>query len=521
MKKIFTLSALLSLATFVFAQDANKIGMSEPEFITEFTQNEVSALGVNSDGRFVYGMNGSGSAFIYDFNSFEPFKMLEATPSDYFGITVAGFSPEGLALVSHYTNSYFYNTETGDKEYIESPDSNFGLDAWDISADGKYIGCNLTTEDFIVIPMIAEKKEDGTYKYTYLDYDKNDAMGCPAQYTQVRFISDDAKYLIGIQPDNRGMGGRLVVWEKQEDGTYKFTTPLDEYLYDLSAEKPGIAPEWDDYVTADYETETELFNQQAAEYDKVFEEYETKYMKFTRNQSALEIYMMNKATRSNTVCMAFYDNRVNNESDMIPVFFDCDTKEIKEYPEMIGCFGMEQLPGGGHIVAKDQTGFYSLTAIDNDGNTQPFHEWLTDKTGTDISKDFSFTFYDVMNDVEISGIFLGLPYFSEDGKNLVLTGADPEVGSITSILRFDNDIFATTTDINNIGIEENITIANGKISLGNKQGIAEIYSLNGAKCGSYTVNGSFNFNEVLSSGTYVVKMNVENMKPISFKIIVK
>ena len=524
MKKIFTLSVMLSLVTFIFAQSNDKVTLTSPAYLDEFNTNDINATGVNSNGRFVYGMNASGSAAIYDFESANPFTLIEATPDNYFGISVAGFTPDGRALLSTYTKSYFYNPVTGEEEYIESPDPNYGLDAWDMSEDGKYIGCNLTTEDFFVIPMLAEKQEDGTFKFTYLEYDPEDAMGCLAQYTQVRYISDDASYIIGIQPDNRGMGGRLVIWEKQEDGTYKFTTPLDEFLYDLSVEKPGLAPEWEDFVTADPDNEPELFQQQADEYNKAFDEYELNYGKFTRNQSALEIYAMNKCTRNNTVGLTFYDNRDGlGNNNMISVFYDCETGLITDYPEIINSIGFEQLPGGGHIVATDNGGLYSLTAIDKEGVARPFEEWLNELTGTDISQYYTFTYYDFINDQEIEGVFPGLPYFSNDGKNLVLTGFDPDLGtSSTSILKFDRDVFENvSTGIENVKVTEAVNITNGKVTLNGKQGVAEVYALNGAKCGSYNVNGEFNFNEVLGNGTYVVKMNIENMKPISFKIIVK
>lgn len=419
-------------------------------------------------------------------------------------------------------HSYFYDTKDESKVFLESPDENYGMDAWDISADGKYIGCNLTTEEFVVIPMVAERQEDGTYKLTYLEYDPYDAMGCVAQYTQVRFISDDGNYIMGIQPDNRGMGGRLIVWEKQEDGTYKFTTPLDDYLYDLNMPKPGVAPEWDDYVTADYETEAELFAEQSAAFDKAFAEYEELYNKFTRNQSALEIYRMNKATRCNTVCMAFYDNRVNPDMNMIPVFYDCDTKKITECPDMINSFGMEQLPGGGFIAATDNGGLYSLTAIDEAGDKKPFETWFNELTGMDISEHYTFTFYDYMNDQEITGVFPGLPYFSEDGKSLVLTGSDPDMGTIASVFNFDADVFATTTTGIAANVTDEVSFGNNKIMIGaGKNAVADVYTLNGAKYGSYNINGTFDFNNVLSKGAYIVKMNVEGNRPISIKIIVK
>ncbi len=522
MKKIIALSMMLSIAASVFAQGTNKVSVTDSIFLDEFNINDVTVTGLNDDGSIIYGTNGSGSAVTYDFKNTNPLNIVTATDADYFGISVAGVTPERDILLSHYMFSYFYNLKDGSKVNIESPDENFGVDAWDISADGKYVGYNLTTSGYEVIPMVAEKQENGTYKLIYLEYDPYDAMGCTAQYTQVRFISDDGNYIMGIQPDNRGMGGRLVVWEKQADGSYKFTTPLDEYIYDLSVEKPGLAPEWSDYVTADYETERELFDQQSAEFDKIFKEYEDKYSKFTRNHSSLDIYRMNKSTRSNTICMAFYDNRVSQNMDLIPVYYNCETKKITEYPDMINSVGMDDLPGGGYIAVSEQGGLYSLTAIDEQGNKKPFETWFNEITGEDISKYFTFTFYDFMTDQEVSGVFPGLPYFSKDGKTLAFAGLNPELGKTTSIFRFDTDIFAmTTTDIK-ANVTDEIKFGNNKIMIGaDKQGVADIYTLSGAKCGSYVVNGTFDFSNVLSKGAYIVKMNIEGQKPISTKIIVK
>ena len=526
MKKIFTISVLFSLVTCAWAQGTNKIGMTNPDFIPEFNQNDVNVTGVSPKGDYIYGMNGSGSAAIYALDRENPFIFLEASPSDYFGISIAGITTDDKALVSHYSNSYFLDLNDNTKINLESPDSKYGLDAWDMSADGTIIGCNLTTEDFIVIPMVATKQEDGTFKMTYLDYDPEDAMGCAAQYTQVRFVSDDGKYIMGIQPDNRGMGGRPVVWILQEDGTYKFTTPLDEYLYDFTYEKPGVAPEWDDIVTADPDKDPGLFNQQMEEFNKVFDEYEKNYAEFTRNRSALEIYMMNKGTRCNTLCMAYWDNRnataENSEAQLIPVFYDCETDKITEYPEMVNSFGIEQLPGGGHIVATDNASFYSLTAIDNEGNKKPFEEWLTDFTGTDISKDFEFTFYDFMNDEEITGVFPGLPYFSNDGKTLALGATDPEMGTISAVLKFDSDVFATTSTGIKADVADEVVVKNNIITIGNgRHGVAEVYTLNGVKCGTYEINGNLNLNNTIAKGTYLIKINIENEKSISLKMMVK
>lgn len=533
MRKIFTFAVALSLMTSLYAQTAGKIGVTDPEFIEPLKAEDITIQGVNSDGTILYGQDMSANTCFYNFNNAsDPMSSVIASDNEYFGVTVGGMTTDNLAIISHYMRSYVYDVTNGNViAELESPNPSCTVDAWGISADGSVIGCNLATEMFEVIPMVAIRQADGTYSMEYLEYDKMDATGCLAQYTQVRFVSEDGNYLIGIQPDNRGMGGRLVVWERQADGTYKFTTPLDPMLYDLSYEKPGEAPEFDDYVTADLETEEELFYEQMAEYDKAFEEYENNYKNFTRNGSSLEIYLMHKSVKSNVICVGFYDKNNYNVDDMkedpdymIPLFYDYATGETKIFENFAKSFAFEKLPTGEYVVAKENSGLYQVSVVDKNNEVKPICEWLNDMTGKDFSQQYTYSFYDYMADEQVEDVFTGLPHFSADGKSLVFAGYNPEEGlHLTSILRFDNSIFGEDTPT---GIKTNIvnevTFEGGIISLGNdKQGTADVYALNGASCGSYDINGSLNLNGILSAGAYIVKVNVEGQQPVSMKLVIK
>lgn len=80
MRKAFTLSIMLSLATILFAQESSKIGATEPEFIPEFNTEDVTVSGISNEGRYIYGVNGSGSAAIYDYqNTIDPMRFIEAS----------------------------------------------------------------------------------------------------------------------------------------------------------------------------------------------------------------------------------------------------------------------------------------------------------------------------------------------------------------------------------------------------------------------------------------------------------
>ena len=524
MKKLIVVSALaLSLATNAAAQNVN---VNESVAIEDFSIENVCGMGVSPDGRIVYGNNLGGKAVFYNLDSNDPMTMIESGPEDQLklGLTVAGITNDGRALICDYLNTYFIDFTDMSKTFIQSPDPAYGVNTWDISNDGKIMACNLTSTNFVVIPMVGRLQEDGSYKLEYLEYDEKDAMGCYAQYTQTRYVSEDGKFIFGIQPDDRGMGGRLVVWVLQEDGSYKFTTPLDEYLYDFTYEKPGFAPEENDYITADPEKDPDLYNKQCEEFDNAFMEYEENYANFTRNYSELDVYGLHKASNSNMACMGFRDYRGEKSGLMTPVFYDAETNTITEYPDITSdSFAWDELPGGGYIVANKLAEICSLTAVDKSGEKMPFEKWFLNVTGTDIAKDFTYTFMDPMTYEEVTGVYPGRPYFSANGKTLLFSGMNPETGDFTaSVYCFDSNIFEIVPTGMKVNVVNKVLFDGSVLELGSgSHGTAVVYGMNGSELGSYDVNGNINFEGVLHSGSYIVKTTVDGKAPVSMKICVK
>ena len=502
MKKIFTLSLLFSLFTMASAQDVNVTDtkFTEDEFTTEY----VLPIGLSADGSITWGYTPVGSLGYYNFNKPEnPISWTEYSESDFFGIKVAGIPFDGKPLISNYMSSFFLDLETGDKTYIESPDSDLGIDAWDISSDGKYIACNLTDEAFLVIPMIGIRQDDGTYKLTYLEYDEYDAMGCIAQYTQTRYVSEDGKFVMGIQPDNRGMSGRYVMWTRQDDGSYKYSSPIDNTLYDFNSDKPGYAPEWDEYVTADPETQPDEFAAQKAAFVEAWDLFEYNYDKFTRNRSNIDMFATIKETRCNKICIPYEDYRTEESSGYyVPLIYDCDKAELIEYDFAESMTAVEQLPGGGNILDDG----WNLIAVDDEGNQTIFTEWFMNTTGYDMA-------------AIVSG---GIPYFSEDGKNLLIAGTNNLNDATSTLFCFDRDIFAATATGIKVNVISEVGVNGSKVTLGtNMNGIVDVYALNGSKCGSYNINGSFDFATVLANGMYIIKVSVNGEKPSTMKLLVK
>lgn len=423
MKKIYTLLfAAMSLSTLTHAQNEDHVNITGPTFIEEFSNNNYTATGVSADGRYVFGVSQNGSAAVYDFEGSKEFSIIYNEEESTFPVSIVGSTPDGRILVSTYSKSYLLNLEDGSKEYLEFPEPDYGLDAWDITADGKMIVCNLTNEGFETFPMIGVLQDDGKYKFTELDYSSDDALGCQTMNTIARFISDDGKFVMGIQPSYNGMSGRPIVWTRQDDGTYKYSFPMDDYIFDTSYDKPGKIPDWYEYVTANQVTEPELFNKQNEEYLKAYDEYLKNNSNYTRNGSSFDMYTMTKSTRSNILCCGYFDyaKDVVKEGE-IPVFYNCDENKITEYTDLefssTGIpmsLGVNELPGDGHVVATQHNTFYSLTAIDKDGNKKPFEQWLKDLTGTDISEHYTFSYYNQSKNSNDKGVFLG-----KDRKSVV------------------------------------------------------------------------------------------------------
>ena len=428
------------------------------------------------------------------------------------GVNVVGITYDGIAFVNENDVTYLYNLNDGTKTYLQSPSATYGMDVWDVTSDGLYFAGNITSEDgFFCEPISGEKQEDGTYNTVLLDFPEKDAMGCLAQFSQARFVTEDGKYIIGIQADARGMAGRLVVWTKQADGSYTYSTPFDDVIYDMSVGQPGEVPAFEDYVTADSETESELYNQQYDEFIKAFEDFQNKYNDFTRH-SALDIFMMHRAKRADIIYAGLDQAYIPEGSDTYeeiicrPIIYDCANDKVTYGDDKIG-HAFEQLPGGGYITFDNSSEvLYQTNVVKEDGSIQEFSEWLNEFCGIDLSEDYYMELTNPFTGQEFVGVFVGLPYFSHDGKRLVMAATDTDFMLTTGVITFDRDVFATTTTGIKPNVVSKVLFANNKLNIGDGvQGKAVVYNANGAKCGEFDVNGTADLSS-MGAGAYIVNV---------------
>ena len=530
MKKLFTLVAALLMMSAANAQSASdeKVKAEGPNYVDEFYENYVMTRGVSADGTYIYGNIGADvPGCIYNVKTNEPMIVLDPEKGDMtLGVNVVGITYDGLAFVNENDVTYVLNLNDGTKTYLKSPVADFGMDVWDVTSDGSFFAGNITSEDgFYCEPLYGEKQEDGTFKMVQLDYPREDAMGCMAQFSQARFVSEDGNHIFGIQADARGMAGRLLVWTRQADGTFTYEMPFDDIIFDKSVGQPGSVPEFEDYVTADSETDPDLFNQQYDEFIKAFEEFQQKYNDFTRH-SALDIFMMNRARRSSVIYagldQAYIPEGSEDYEEIVcrPIMYDCETGTVTYNEQAVG-HAFDQLPGGGYITFDNSSEvLYQTSVVKEDGTVQEFSEWLNELCGIDLSEDYYMELSNPFTGQEFVGVFVGLPYFSNDGKTLVMAATDLDFMLTTGVITFDRDVFAMTATGIKPNVVSKVLFANNKLNIGDGvQGKVVVYNASGAKCGEFDVNGTADLSS-MGAGAYIVNVNTEKGNS-TLKVIVR
>ena len=523
MKKNILLSALFCLSGLFCAnaqQPENSIVLG-PEEILSATQNAVFITGISDSGKYCWG-NGMMSAYYYNTETQE-YNVISITDeegkSGYKETKIAGITDDGIAIITYGQRScYALNLETGEKTMIESPLADFPfVSAWDMTPDGNIIVGNCINEFNKQRPAVINKQEDGTYKVTALDFDPMDAMGAPAQFTQARAVTNNGKYIAGSQVSETGFVARYVTWELNAEGVYEFKTPFDELLYDFTKEKPGVQPVFKDFVTAT-DKNSEEYKQQKAEFDKAFKEHGKKMTEFTRNYSSVDWGGVRTSVYGNYFCGTFKKSLGRKKNAFYPLFYDFEKQE------QILIDSVSESRKGWDILTDNK--ILSLTGpkdvwfevkITDNGETKFFHEWIEEKTGTDISNFYYGEFTDKFTWTTYEGIFMGMPIISRDGKTMVMTTWLNNQYE-TSIIKFEKSIFGSiATGIDNKVVST--TKINGSV-INASLAVVDVYTMDGIKVSTYNVAGSIDLADNIAAGTYIVKVS-EGGDARSFKLIIR
>ena len=521
MKKNYLISALFLFGGLITtqAQTADTEIVFGPDLVAEATAGNFFTTGISENGRYIWG-NQRTEAYYYDTET-EEFCVYKCTSEErkkgYQDCKIAGITSDGIAVINYGKRiCYVYDTNTGDKTYIESPLEDFPfVVAWDVTPDGNTIAGNCINKGNKQRPCVIQKQEDGSYKLTLLDYDPSDAMGAPAQFTQARVITENGKYIVGPQMSETGFSARYVTWELNDEGVYEFKTPFDSLLYDFTKEKPGIQPTYYDFVTAN-DKNSEEYKEQKAAYDAAFKEHRRKMKEFTKNYTNVDWAGQNTAVRGNYFCGSLKKVIGKNTGKHSPLYYDFEKQDYMVIDTLEqSTKGWNILPGNLYMSITGPEGskdVWTVPMISVEGKQMPFHKWLEEKTGTDVADYYT----SIMGDVEV-----GLPYFSGDGKTMVTTtwlgneGAKSKFE--TSVIRFSNSIFGSVeTGIEN-KIVSDVKFTGSKIN--SSSAIVDVYTFDGIKVRTFNVSGSIDLADELAKGNYIVKVR-EGNKTSSFKLVI-
>lgn len=181
-----------------------------------------------------------------------------------------------------YSASYYKDGEW--HELPQSQGQKSGMNGCNaVTPDGKRICGILGNSDFdmdgedatYAIPAVWTQQDDGSWKEEILPYPTLDFSHRAPQYIIANDISADGKTIVGNVRDCLGFYNTLIVYHQAEDGTWSYTQPLTELVYDdeKASEIPDYPknltyPEGKNYMTdeqyqqylEDYEYWEEMYN---------------------------------------------------------------------------------------------------------------------------------------------------------------------------------------------------------------------------------------------------------------------
>lgn len=520
MKKNFMSVLMLLFSGFLTAQtQQHEFEITQgPEDIVSATENAMFIKGVSENGKYCWG-NNTKAAYYYNTETGE-YALFTITPEQkkkgYKDTSkIAGITNDGVAIVCiGLREAYALNIATGEKTMIESPFTDFPyIHIWDMSADARIAVGNCTNKKDHQRPIYAERQPDGTYKVTALDYEDVDAMGAKPQFTQVRTVTSDGKYFAGPQVNENGFASRFIVWSPDGNGGYTYTYPFDEIIYDLTKEKPGAMPNESDYVTST-DPYSDEYKQQIAAYDKAYEEWAIKFDAFTKGGLTVTWSDMSHTLTNKYFCGSTQKSIGYKKERVTPMFYEYETGSVIHIDTLKENHkALDVLPDNSFITLTAPNRNWFKIMITENNVTRPFHEWIKEKSGKDIS-DFYLEDYFAAGET-YSDVFMGRPCFSADGKTLVLTRVANHK-YVTSIIKFSNSIFGNCPTGIKAEIVDEFEIKGSEINA--KNALVEVYTFDGCKVKSLNVSGSVDLANKLNTGSYIVKIS-EGNNIRSYKLI--
>lgn len=336
MKKISTLFIACFVSLLAMA-DGNESGVKVLKSGIWY-----SLQGISPNGRYVCGSSLYNGAYIWDTQ--EGTLMWESVTSSTSEMGFYDVADNGMAVGqdNEQRPGYYENGEW--HALSEQPGA-----AQCVVGDGLTICGNIyetgINKPYVVHPTVWTRQADGTFKKENLPNPETDWLGGPVQFNTARAISNDGRYVVGVQIEDRGRYYTCILWEKQQDGTWTYSLPFADKEFNieefkrLQAEEPAL----DDYVFV-APGQAGYFDQ-VRNFQRVYAEWQ--YELNTKGRTGL-FFAMPPVVLSNTgytlacplstTTWSFTpgDTDLSKESEVHPVTYDLATQEMTEYTEASG-----------------------------------------------------------------------------------------------------------------------------------------------------------------------------------------
>lgn len=446
---------LLALSFALSAQEGTTKVTQEPTSLPQ-ELGHCRIYGLSPNGRYIYGGSRSGDTFCYDTQEGKSL-IFAGDPTGggssrrIYAVTDRGelfvSGDEGAAMICNMAKEQLHTLASPDEKW-----SNV-LPVY-VTADGNHLVGYLMDPSYeqesMTVPICGSRSDDGSWTMQLLPMLETDYMGFAPNYTQAFFCSPDGKKIIGRQNVFSG-ADRPIYWELDSEGQYKVSTPFDAFLYNLDAPLPGPMPQWEDYVTADPETEPDLYAQQEAEYNKAYDEWAEKRDAVSKNVFT-DLTWQEMAAASG-YWMIVIQEIVGEGDDWTSVSYpgalNVYTGEVERLniPEAYGMGGLARTDDGGWVCYPDGTGESpdkGTHVIYPDGKKVPLLDYLKLLTGRDLSEFFTYSYIPSEGADPETITDMGTAHFSADGKTITSSAVNMEGSTYyrNAFLRIDKNPLA-------------------------------------------------------------------------------
>lgn len=418
MKKILLLSSFVALASVA----------ATAEFIEPSVYENGGFCGFSPNGQYTaaqcYGTViivdvKNGVHYSYEVSDFNEYSIGNGNSFSNTGIIVGSTTP--IVDAAYWENGEWHQLPTSQYEGLNNLTNGITPDGSRICGTIGLEPVSLDTDNTMQIPVVWERKEDGTYSEPIrLPYPEKDFTNRAPQYATALCISDDGKTIVGQVTDCSGFFQFPIAYIEDAEGkwTYKYLCYNKIIPEGTVVEYPGDYPEGPD--ASDYMTEAEQAAYQAAYQEWVMGGYQGDMPEESSFMTAEEKAAYDQAK-------AEHDAKVDEWTPKSEAFYDTLAGLLDNAP----AFEFNDV----HITPNGKT-YISSDGVNMSEPGSWFPEmhytpWLIDIETEDVTKlnfDKSMSINSVANDNV---------YFACNGQgNIPMTGYIIENGKYTDLYDF-------------------------------------------------------------------------------------